>query len=981
MKRVLVPVGLALVWCSALAVAQETTGDITGTVVSQDGQPLPGVTVTIIDPARGFERSVSSNREGVFRLPALPPAHYELTASLDGFKTLHRELDVALGRTSAADITMAVGAFSDTIEVTGEPLQIDPSSAVAGINVDIDELNARLPIVREVTELALLAPGTILGTGDFNPGINSWWDSTLYTPGQRLTSMTGASVAENGYQVNGLNITNFRNGFGSSRVPFEFLEEVQVKTGGYEAEFGRATGGVVNMVTKSGTNTLRGALSLYFHPESLQESKANSIYNLREEERLERLEVNASVGGAIVRDRLFYFLFVSYVDEESLNMETFRGERWKSQEPYWGGKLDWNITPGHRLEGTFFTDETEMDRTVIAYEEGVGFGDVHNTGWFFRGGTNTIARYSGLLNDRFMLSAQYGVNRFDRTDRSRGDECPYVIDGRQGYAASIGCWVSRSIGTDSDQREAYRLDADLFVGRHSLKAGVDAEDNLASHLATYSGDVYYSYYVNGTEDQDPEDYRFPELPWYQELVRVRHSRTGGDYAIESHAAYLLDSWAATPRLTLNLGIRYEEFDNKNALGESFIRITDQWAPRAALVWDPTGSGRSKVYGSYGLYHLPVPATAHIYHSGGLEEDDAWYTFSGGIDPVTGEPGRLEEQLQYVVRSDGAVPDPREARDDTIEPMSQWEAILGYERMIGERWSVGIRGMARAFNEIIDDVGLWQALYEVYGVDCLWPGLIGQPESCYWSLVRCRISNPGTDFSGWYDLDGDGVLDPISLTAEEMRLPEPERKYYAVELSFSRRFADNWMLQGSYTWSHSYGNYEGLVNSDYAKERAAVGPTWDFAGHMEHAHGDLPNDRRHSLKLFGMYSWNMGLGIGANFWYRSGRPISGFGFHPSDPWAERYDPFSFYSLGEPVPRGSGGTTEDVWSLDLMLRYDWRWSGTDWYMRVDAYNIFDNGAVIQVDEITEWWRNDPWQGYLEPVDFQTPRRVRFGVGVSF
>jgi hypothetical protein len=984
MKQLIAFAALALLGAS-FAFAQETTGDIIGTVTSEDRVALPGVTVTAEDVDTGLRRSATSNAGGLYRIAALPPAGYSVTANLEGFQTVRRSVKVDLGRTVTNNLTLQLGAFTETIEVSGEEPQIDPTSTVAGITVNTDDLNARLPIAREAAQLALLAPGTIPGDFFFNPGY--FFGPILNTPGQRLTSMRGASVAENSYQVNGLNITNFRNGVGSSRVPFEFLEQAQVKTGGYEAEFGRATGGVINMVTKSGSNTLRGVATVYFHPESLQGSMANTVYSVKEEERLESLEANASVGGALVRDRLFYYLFVSYADEDLLTMGGGRGERWQSQEPYWGGKVDWNVTPGHRLEGTYFSDETEVDRTLIAYERGVGFGDVINTGQFLRGGSNAILKYSGILSDSFMLSAQYGVNQFERTDRTTGDECPRARDlRRQSPPYGIGCWVWWAAGTDSDERDAYRLDVDLFVGRHSLRAGIDVEDNLSSHRQTYSGDIYYAYYLNGTEEQEPEDYWFSDLPWDQELVRVRHWRQGGDYPVESRSAYVQDSWAATPDLTVNLGIRYEEYDNKNSLGETFIRITDQWAPRVGAVWDVGGDGRSKLYGSYGLYHLPVASFPNIWLAGGTYEDEGWYTLSGGIDPLTGEPGQLEDELLYHVLADGVAPDPRETRSDELEPMSQWEAILGYERMAGERWSLGVRGVALEFNDIIEDVLLAQALWEVYGVECLSPDLIWEFEGCFHQWQQhARLTNPGRGFTGWYDLHGDGVLEPISLTAEEIGLPDPERKYYAVELTATRRFADRWMLHASYTWSHSYGNYEGWVDSDIHQADAGLNMTWDTAGIMENSSGNLANDRRHSLKLFGAYRWDVGLQLGANSWYRTGRPLSGFGYHPSDPWANALADFFghpvFYILGEPCPRGSAGTTDDAWSLDLMLRYDWRWAATDWHLRVDAYNVFDNGAVTAVEQYAEWPMGTPFRNYLEPIDFQEPRRVRFGFGVSF
>ena len=204
---------------------------------------------------------------GSYRLPALPPAAYQLTASLDGFQSYRRDLRVELGRTLSHDIGMVMGAFSDTIEVTGEPPLMDTTSTVSGINVTADELHRRLPIEREATEVAFLAPSTAAGDSAFETG---------FTPGQRPVSIAGATVSENAYQVNGLNITNFRTMIGSTMVPYEFLQEVQVKTGGYEAEFGRSTGGVVNMVTKSGTNTLHGGASAYWEPQDLQGSSPDT---------------------------------------------------------------------------------------------------------------------------------------------------------------------------------------------------------------------------------------------------------------------------------------------------------------------------------------------------------------------------------------------------------------------------------------------------------------------------------------------------------------------------------------------------------------------------------------------------------------------------------------------------------------------------------------------------------------------------------
>jgi hypothetical protein len=278
-------VGLAasLVGLAVLpALSQETTGAIIGTVTSQDGAALPGATLQVVDPAKGFERTVVSAAEGRYKLVALPPARYQLTASLAGFQTVKRAIRVELGRTVTTDIEMPLGAVTETIEVTAEAPLVDVTSSVTGLNVNADEFSSSVPVGREANQIALMAPGTIASDRRFDTNRtqtvsrNTFSTRGSSTPGQQVVSIAGSSVAENRYLVNGLDVTNAWAMMGSTFVPLEFVEEVQIKTGGYEAEFGRSTGGVVNMVTKSGTNTFRGGASAYWYPETLQDSRTPS---------------------------------------------------------------------------------------------------------------------------------------------------------------------------------------------------------------------------------------------------------------------------------------------------------------------------------------------------------------------------------------------------------------------------------------------------------------------------------------------------------------------------------------------------------------------------------------------------------------------------------------------------------------------------------------------------------------------------------
>ena len=227
-----------------------------------------------------------------------------------------------------------------------------------------------------------------------------------------------------------------------------------------------------------------------------------------------------------------------------------------------------------------------------------------------------------------------------------------------------------------------------------------------------------------------------------------------------------------------------------------------------------------------------------------------------------------------------------------------------------------------------------------------------------------------------------MLDPISFTAAELGYPDATREYYAVELTAKRRFANNWMTQISYTWSQSYGNYEGYVKSDIGQDDAGLTQDFDFPGLMDNAYGFLPNHRTHNFKVFGAYAWDMGLQVGGYVYYQSGRPRNAISLHPTDPWAQEYGAASFfYADGTPAPRGTVGTTDDMYGVDAMVKYDFRLAGLDLNVRLDIFNLFDSSAVTYYSESAGTDSGGPDESFGEPVYQQTPRRVRFGVGLNF
>ncbi len=242
--------------------AQETTGAVTGRVTDAQGLAIPGATVTLTGPQGA--KSFTTDADGRYRAALLVPGTYTVRAELQGFKTTEQKgVAVRLGQTIELSLAMQVGGVAETVEVTASSPIVDTRSTTVGSVID-SQMLADIPVGRRFSDALYVAPGV---TGSGSAGVAN-------------PSMAGGSGLDNTYVVDGVNITNAGYGalgsysivFGSlgNGTPYDFVKEVQVKTGGYEAEFGQAIGGVVNVVTKSGSNALSGSVFGYARPTGVE---------------------------------------------------------------------------------------------------------------------------------------------------------------------------------------------------------------------------------------------------------------------------------------------------------------------------------------------------------------------------------------------------------------------------------------------------------------------------------------------------------------------------------------------------------------------------------------------------------------------------------------------------------------------------------------------------------------------------------------
>ena len=251
--------GLILLFSAAASVAQ-TTGTIEGTVTDQGGGALPGVTVEIASPNLQGTRTATTSASGAYRFPTLPPGAYTITASLPGLGTAQKTATVTLDATATVNLSLALSMTAE-VTVTGEAPLVDSTATTTGTNYTANVIS-RLPVGRNYADVVFTQPGVQADFGE--------------TQGRSLAiSIYGSTSAENLFLIDGINTTNVIKGFQGKDINTEFIQEVEVKTGGYQAEYGRNTGGIVNVITKSGGNEFHGDVFGYYNDTGMRADPVN----------------------------------------------------------------------------------------------------------------------------------------------------------------------------------------------------------------------------------------------------------------------------------------------------------------------------------------------------------------------------------------------------------------------------------------------------------------------------------------------------------------------------------------------------------------------------------------------------------------------------------------------------------------------------------------------------------------------------------
>ena len=999
----LIGVATGAVALAAPATAQDYTNvTASGRVQGTDGKPLAGATVTVTSNGQGFTRTVTTDGNGSFRIAQLPQGTYTFTIEAEGFDSF-TDNAVTLSQGGAANqFTLAAAGASaggDIVVTAGRVATPDFERTTTGAVINVGELASRVPVSRTLRDIILLAPGTTQGGAAENSAFSN------------SVQINGSSFTENAYYINGLNITEVRSGFAPVTVPFDFYQTVDVKTGGFQAEFGRATGGVINAITKSGSNDFHGSLLFNWEPDDLRQDSPNTFQADNDFTKSDRIEAIAQLSGPIIKDHLFFYgLYNSrkVTTSSAANTATFASGALNAagntanlqhtDSPFYGGKLDAFLF-GQHLEATYFNTSVRTYSDSFRYNSDTNqLGAFSGRNILLGGGENYVFRYTGNFTDWFTLSAAYGKNHNRAATLPADVTNPRVVNNLAGNNAAVaGTNPASTATTDTDVRTFYRADGDLtvsFLGSHHFRGGYDREDISSTRNQVPIGGGLVTLNVVGNAAAQT----LIGQPIGTQYFQQRYFTVGGTFTTRNDAFYLQDNWGLFgDRLQLQLGVRDDRFNLNNGLGDTFYKSGDLVAPRLGFSFDVFGDGKAKLFGSFGRNFTPLPSNTNL-RSAGVQFDRTSYYISGGLTaaglPIFGAPittvngaracpGSTVTNCRII--SAGSTKPATAIVSANLKPQYDDEAILGAEYRVASHVKVSLTGTYRNLGRAAEDEAIDQAAIAY----CISRGFSATAcNNQYSGFSQYVIANPGEPVTVMLYSDAtstglpDGSSPTVTLSPEQIgNTVKAKRKYYSVTATFDREFDGKWSLSGSYTFASLKGNYEGGAKSDVGQVDTGITEDFDQPGFVLGSYGYLPGHRAHTFKLYGSYRIGDVLDLGANLLVSSPKKYGCLGVVPTtvDPFANAYGADGHYCQGQLVNRGSAFKSDwrKLINLTAQIRVP---ADFDASIRFDVFNVLNSKAAIE-----KWEHGDQDNGsvdpnYMKPVFYEAPRsaRIQFRVG---
>ncbi|HEY3929095.1 MAG TPA: carboxypeptidase regulatory-like domain-containing protein [Candidatus Koribacter sp.] len=846
-------VALALVLCAAQLFAQATaSATLVGTVYDKSQAVVADAHVVITNNATGATRAVSTNSEGNFRFDLLPAGMYTVKSTKGGFQVLSQTVELLVGRTSTLNAILEPGSASQIVEVTEAAPLVDVAKTSVSTQITPSEVQEMPLVGRDAADLAYLAPG-VRQTDSYDPTKNRY----------AILSVNGSDGRNVNVTVNGIDNKDNTVGGMVMQLPLEAVQEFQISTQRFSAENGRSQGAAINMITKSGTNLYHGSLFGYFRNSALDTAEKDPTGDgtgfISNHPDYSRQQFGGSVGGPFVKDKLFGFFAIERERESQGLPEdpTSFAELSKAASAFtdvqpaaviprpfyetrYNGRMDWAI---NSKNSAYISYSSQANNSLNDQSDGTG--DLTNGN--FTVNHLQVANFtfnsviSPTLVNQFTAGWQYWNNLINSTISKPLITFP---------SASFG--TNTNVPQQSYQRKwQFKDDISKTIGKHTLKGGVDYIWNpVEGGFFEFSSTLEIDFAANpsvvlGDPGTYPEGFATPGL------VTGMTVANGDPYflvATKQLGLYFQDDWKVSPRLTLNLGIRWDK--DYNALGQSdipksrtfqelqalnssftnpYLSVPNNddfdFSPRVGFAYDITGRGRHVVRGGFGLYYgnsfqniplfmeqqanptifqtlFTLNDPTNIVPGTGVALGDWRY----GVDPM---PTIAAPSSQLVAGSTGRLIDPR------------YQNPVSEEFNVGYSWGITNDSVIEAeYTHVLDlhenrTINVDQKV-PVGGVCCTAPLTDAFAASTEPELASVRVE----ESIGRSHYDG-------------------------INLSYRKRMSNHFQVDANYTLSWAYGYDTGGFSAFRNYPRLAVAP---FA---PYEWGPSTNDERHHVTIAGI----------------------------------------------------------------------------------------------------------------------------------
>jgi len=819
---------LVALFAATVASAQSTSGTIAGRVTDPQDAVAPGAVVTVESPNLQGVRTAVTSVTGDYILTSLPSGSYTVTFELDGFEKVERHVTLAPTQVLPVDVKLGLSKVSETTTVTASGNLLMQTTQVAS-NFRQDVI-ASLPTTRDINASVLMAP-SVHATG----------------PGGAY-SIAGSMSFENLFLVNGVTVSENLRGQPYDLYIEDAIQETTVATAGISAEYGRFGGGVVNVITKSGGNTFSGSLR-----DTLNNDNWRALTPFTGDSKVDKVlpTYEYTLGGPVQKDRLWFFTAGRLQDlsERRTLVTTNVPYDFSNALRRYEAKATYSFKPGHRIEGAFTSSTEAQTNATFNVATSMDVRSLYNAN---RNMNLTTFNYSGALTQRLFVEGR--VSMRNETLKNIGATSTDMVDGTLLVDQSRSArryWAPTFCGVcDPEERD----NQDIFVkgsyflskagaGTHNLTFGYDDFNDRRFANNHQSGSDYRILGSSAIVDGANVIPVFmgtgtTVIQWNPIVV----SSEGANFRV--HSGFFSDSWRVTPRVTANLGLRYDKNDGSNSAGAT-VANDSAFSPRLGVIWDPTGEARWSVTGSVARYNAALSTSIANATSAGGNSDTYQYVYRG---PSINANGIAETPTPAAIRQ---VFDWFFANGGPNLPLTGTPNIPGVTPQIkGSLVSPNVMEYAS-------------------GVGRTWG-----------SRMAVRADMIYRDYHDFYvqrtDMSTGKVTDKLGRTFDLTLVENGDklkRRYAGLNTQATFHFGPTTEAGANYTLSHAWGNVDGeSANSGPTADSSLQYPEYKQAS-WNYPEGDLAIDQRHRARLWLNYGlpWVQNLTLGVLETLESGVP--------------------------------------------------------------------------------------------------------------